>query len=211
MKALLLDLDRTLVDVQTFTDYESAVDDVQRALGPVDLIGVPETEWRSATRTAMAMLVALSGDADRWQLASDLIERHERHAVTGATAMPGLDAFLNATQHRARSIVTLMGPGAMDMVCERFRIDVATRVGRSADLAPKPAPDQVARACLLLGIDRAGRLREHDLGSVALREYPVHSSMVVPHRVDRCEAEQCVERQRSLNIRDVDERDQPIH
>ena len=153
MTALLLDLDRTLVDVQTFTDYESAVDDVQRALGPVDLIGVPETEWRSATRTAMAMLVALSGDADRWQLASDLIERHERHAVTGATAMPGLDAFLNATQHRARSIVTLMGPGAMDMVCERFRIDVATRVGRSADLAPKPAPDQVARACLLLGID----------------------------------------------------------
>ena len=63
MKALLLDLDRTLVDVQTFTDYESAVDDVQRALGPVDLIGVPETEWRSATRTALATQIGGSSPA----------------------------------------------------------------------------------------------------------------------------------------------------
>jgi HAD superfamily hydrolase (TIGR01509 family) len=152
LKALLLDLDRTLVDVQTFTDYESAVADVERELGTVDLIGVPATEWRSATRTAMAMLVALSGDPARWQQASDLIEHHERHAVAQATAMPGLRSFLDDTRHHSRSIVTLMGPGAMNMVCDRFGIEVDVRVGRSAGLAPKPAPDQVSHACELLGV-----------------------------------------------------------
>jgi len=153
VRALLLDLDRTLVDVQTFTDYEAAVADVERALGPVELVGVPETEWRSATRIAMATLVALAGDPHRWQLASDLIERHEREAVARATAMSGLDRFLRTTQDVPRAIVTLMGPAAMDDVCGAFGIDVATRVGRSADLVPKPAPDQVLRACRLLGVE----------------------------------------------------------
>ncbi len=153
MKALLLDLDRTLVDVQTFTDYEAAVADVERELGSIDLVGVPETEWRSATRTAMGMLVALAGDPDRWQTASDLIERHERRAVAEAQPMPGLTAFLDATADMTRAIVTLMGPGAMDLVCERFEIDVPVRVGRAADMVPKPAPDQVVRACGRLGVD----------------------------------------------------------
>ncbi len=149
----MLDLDRTLVDVQTFTDYESAVADVEREIGVVDLVGVPETEWRSATLTAMAILVALAGDPERWQRASDLIERHEIAAVDQATPMPGLDSFLTATRGAPRCIATLMGPAAMDRVCERFNIDVPLRVGRGADLAPKPAPDQVLRACSLLDVE----------------------------------------------------------
>ena len=152
-RALLLDLDRTLVDVQTFTDYEAAVADVEQAMGRIELVGVPDTEWRSATKTAMAMLVALAPDPERWQTASDLIERHERAAVAQATAMPGLRSFLEATANRTRAIVTLMGPGAMDLVCERFDIDVSVRVGREADMVPKPAPDQVLRACDRLGVD----------------------------------------------------------
>jgi phosphoglycolate phosphatase len=158
MKALLLDLDRTLVDVQTYTDYETAVADVSGALGAIELVGVPETEWRSATRTAMATLVALAGDPDRWQRASDLIERCERDAVPQSVAMPGLVPFLQGIQDIPRAIVTLMGPGAMDAVCATFNIDVAVRVGRSADLVPKPAPDQVLRACRLLGVAPAEAL-----------------------------------------------------
>lgn len=152
MNALLLDLDRTLVDVQTFTDYEAAVADVEAELGSIDLVGVPDTEWRSATKTAMAMLVALAGEPDRWQQASDIIERHERAAVGKATAMPGLEDFLAATAGHTRAIVTLMGPGAMDLVCHRFGIDVGVRIGRGADMVPKPAPDQVLRACERLGV-----------------------------------------------------------
>jgi HAD superfamily hydrolase (TIGR01509 family) len=153
MNALLLDLDRTLVDVQTFTDYEAAVADVEREMGSIDLVGVPETEWRSATKTAMAILVALAPDPDRWQQASDLIEYHEREAVAQATAMPGLRPFLESTAARTRAIVTLMGPGAMNLVCERFDIDVPVRIGREADMVPKPAPDQVLRACSRLGVE----------------------------------------------------------
>jgi phosphoglycolate phosphatase-like HAD superfamily hydrolase len=153
--ALVLDLDRTLVDVQTFTDYSAAVADVEREMGAIELVDVPDTEWRSATRTAMAMLVALAGDPDRWQQASDLIERHELAAVDQAVAMPGLDGFLAATAGVPRAIATLMGPTAMDAVCERFAIGVPLRVGRESDMVPKPAPDQVLRACQLLAVDPA--------------------------------------------------------
>jgi phosphoglycolate phosphatase-like HAD superfamily hydrolase len=69
--------------------------------------------------------------------------------------MPGLDAFLAATAPMPRAIVTLMGEQAMDAVCERFRIDIATRVGRRVELAPKPAPDQPTAACAELGVDPA--------------------------------------------------------
>ena len=152
-RPLLLDLDRTLIDVQSYTDYPAAVVDVERELGVVELGTLPETEWASATRKAMAMLVALAADPDRWQRASDLIEAHELAAVTQARAMPGLREFLAATADRPRVIVTLMGSSAMDVVCARFGIAVASRVGRTAGLVPKPAADQVLAACELLGVD----------------------------------------------------------
>ena len=154
-EALILDLDRTLVDVQTYTDYETAVQDVKRVMGDIDLNYVPATEWRSATLEAMAILVALSGEGDEWQRASDIIERHERKAVPQSRAMPGLRRFLERTQDRARCIATLMGPAAMDAVCDYYGIDVELRVGRRADLAPKPAPDQLIVACSLMGVDPA--------------------------------------------------------
>ncbi|MEA2002330.1 MAG: HAD-IA family hydrolase [Actinomycetota bacterium] len=150
--SLLLDLDRTLVDVQSYTSYEAAVADVEREMGTIELVGVPDTEWRSATVTAMATLVALTGDPERWQQASDLIEEHEIAAVASARAMKGLRRFLAATSTMPRAIVTLMGQSATRQVCERFQIDVAVQVGRSVELAPKPAPDQVLRACRLLDV-----------------------------------------------------------
>jgi HAD superfamily hydrolase (TIGR01549 family) len=151
-RPLLLDLDRTLVDVQSFTDYPAAVADVEGEMGTIELGELPETEWASATKRAMAILVALAPDPNRWQQASDLIEVHERAAVSQAEAMPGLGEFLTATASRPRVIVTLMGPGAMDLVCDRFGIDVPLRIGRTAGLVPKPAPDQVVAACELLGV-----------------------------------------------------------
>jgi phosphoglycolate phosphatase-like HAD superfamily hydrolase len=151
-RPLLLDLDRTLVDVQSYTDYPAAVADVERVMGSIELGDLPDTEWASDTKKAMAILVALAPDPARWQQASDLIEVHERVVVSAAQAMPGLDDFLSATANRPRVIVTLMGPGAMDSVCDRFGIDVALRIGRTAGLVPKPAPDQVIAACDLLGM-----------------------------------------------------------
>jgi phosphoglycolate phosphatase len=151
-RSLLLDLDRTLVDVQSFTDYATAVADVTRALGSIDLGELPETAWAAPTRHAMAILSALADDHDRWRRADAIITAHERAAVAAAEAMPGLAEFLDVTADRPRVIVTLMGREAMDQVCERFGIDIPRRVARRAGLVPKPAPDQVVAACRLLGV-----------------------------------------------------------
>jgi sugar-phosphatase len=152
-EALLLDFDRTLVDLQSYTDYTVAVASVESTVGAVDLIEVPETDWASDTHKAMAMLFALAGRPDRWQVVSDLIEQHEVAAVASATPMPGLAAFLAHTAGRPRAIVTLLGPVALDAACDRFSIEVDVRVARVRDLAPKPAPDQLLAACSALGAD----------------------------------------------------------
>lgn len=155
LEALLLDLDRTLVDVQTFTDYGAALEDVDRELGSIEVRKLPETAWASATRRAMGVLVSLADDPVRWERASAVIEAHELAAVPRASPMPGLAPFLEATAQIPRAVVTLMGGRAMDAVCERFEIDVAVRVSRQSGFVPKPAPDQVLAACLRLGVDPA--------------------------------------------------------
>lgn len=154
-RALLLDVDRTLVDLQSFTDYAAAVVDVERELGDLELAEVPETDWGSVTQRAMAILVSLAGDPPLWQRASNLIEAHEAAAVPQAVAMPGLDDLLARTSGMPRALATLIGPGALDDVAARFGIDVRIRVGRRADLRPKPAADQLLAACAELGVSPA--------------------------------------------------------
>ncbi len=69
--------------------------------------------------------------------------------------MPGLAEFLSRTADVPRAIVTLMGPRAMDEVCDRFEIDIDVRVARRPGVRPKPAPDQVEVACDELEADPA--------------------------------------------------------
>lgn len=148
-KALLLDLDRTLVDVQSFTDYEAAVAEL-----PAELVGVaaptPETDWGAATDRAMEILVALSG-TDRWQEASDIIERYELAAVAESVAMPGVREFLAAVADIPKVVVTLMGPGAARATLDHHGLGLPNVLGRTAAHRPKPAPDQVLAGCELAG------------------------------------------------------------
>ncbi|MEA2057674.1 MAG: HAD hydrolase-like protein [Actinomycetota bacterium] len=150
MKALLLDLDRTLVDVQTFTDYAAAVSDLEDRFGQLPgSEDVPDTYWRKATVAAMEALVAWSGTA-RWQEASDLIETYEAAAVPASKPMPGLDEFLSATGDRRRAVVTLMGGSAAQDTLAAHRIGITALVPRLPDLRPKPAPDQLRAGVGLL-------------------------------------------------------------
>ena len=153
MKALLLDLDRTLIDVQTYTDYSAALEEVVEMLGEVVEAEVPDTGWDSPTRTCMQILVGLSGDP-RWERISSQIEIHELAALRHARPMMGLSVLLEALpDDLPTAVVTLLGPNATECVLEMHDVPIATRIGRRCDLTPKPAPDQILEACRLLDVD----------------------------------------------------------
>ncbi len=152
MKAILFDLDRTLVDVQSFTDYTAALKDVEALIGSWDDRPTPPTGWDGPTRRCMGVLVALSGDA-RWQKVSDVIEHHEMAAIARSTAMLGIERLASLTVPLA--VVTLLPPGAARAVLHHHGIGISILVGRRADLAPKPAADQLLAACVELGVDPA--------------------------------------------------------
>lgn len=154
MSAILFDLDRTLVDVQSYTDYSVALADVEALIGTWEDPPTPATGWDGPTRRCMGILVALSGD-DRWQEVSDVIERHEVAAIERSHAMPGLSAALAATERLPRAVVTLLPPNAARAALDRHGISIEHVVGRRSDLRPKPAPDQLLEACRLLGVHRA--------------------------------------------------------
>lgn len=150
-RAVLFDLDRTLVDVQSTTDYGSAMRDVETLLGGWEDPPTPPTGWDGPTRRAMGVLVALAGDA-RWQAVSDLVEAHELAAVARSTAMPGLAEAMAATSDVPRAVVTLMGPTAAQAALDAHGVVVDVVVGRRWDLAVKPAPDQLLAACRALHV-----------------------------------------------------------
>lgn len=153
MKALLLDLDRTLIDVQTFTDYATALDEVGRLLREMPETDVPDTNWDSPTRACMQILVALAGDA-RWERVSSVIESYELEALSQAQPMPGLAKLVGSLPPGLpTAVVTLLGPNTTNQVLEHHRVPILTRVPRRPDLTPKPAPDQLLEACRLLHVD----------------------------------------------------------
>lgn len=153
--AILFDLDRTLVDVQTTTDYAAALADVEALIGEWDDPPTPPTDWDGPTRRAMGVLVALAGDP-RWAEVSATIERHELLAVPHGTAMAGLHDALEASVDLPRAVVTLMGGDAARATLDTWGIPIDTLVPRRPDLAVKPAPDQVTEALRLLGVPAAG-------------------------------------------------------
>lgn len=151
LPAVLLDLDRTLVDVESHVDYAAAVRDLAAAElleSAPDVTG--DTSWGSATRDAMDALVALAGDA-RWQRASDLVAHHELAGAARATPMPGLVPFLHELGDRPTAVVTLLSVDATRHVLQAQGIQVDVVVPRRSDCRPKPAPDQVVAALRELG------------------------------------------------------------
>ncbi len=149
--AVLFDLDRTLIDLQSFTDYTAALNDVERRFDAWDEADVPGTGWDAPTKRCMHALFSLSGDP-RWQELSDEIEKHERAALESSQAMPGLEAALAATAGIARAVVTLVPPSTARAALDMHGVGIDVLVARRPDLRPKPAPDQPAAACALLGV-----------------------------------------------------------
>lgn len=154
---VLLDLDRTLVDVQSATDYDSAWRDVVALLGQdAEDLG-PDTGWTAATRACMAVLGQLPA-SDRWYAVSDAVAVHERAALPRSQAMPGVAAFLDALRGRPLAVVTLLPADVAAEVLDLHDLAVDAVVGRDPHVRPKPAADGLHRALELLGAPPADTL-----------------------------------------------------
>ena len=151
MQAVLFDLDRTLIDLQTYTDYGAALEDVESMIGAWDDPPAPETDWDAPTQRCMSILVALSGDP-RWSEVSEAIAVHEMAAVAVSHAMPRLEEALELTLGIPRAVVTLVGEAPARAVLARHGVDMPVLVPRRPDLRPKPAADQLLEACRLLDV-----------------------------------------------------------
>lgn len=156
MAALLFDLDRTLIDLQTFTDYGAALRDVMDQAPQTVALG-PPTDWSSDTQAVMALLVAMAADP-RWTRISERIERYECAALDRSTAMAGaLDAW-SLAEAGPRAVVSLLPERVVRAALDQHGLDVGTGtviVGRRPDHRPKPAADGLLYACAELGIAAA--------------------------------------------------------
>ena len=151
MEAVLFDLDRTLIDLQTYTDYGAAWQDTESMIGSWDDLPTPETDWDAPTQRCMSILVALSGDP-RWTDVSEGISVHEMAAVAASHAMPRLKEALELAQGTRRAVVTLVAEAPARAVLARHGVDIPLLVPRRPDLRPKPAADQLLEACRLLEV-----------------------------------------------------------
>jgi phosphoglycolate phosphatase-like HAD superfamily hydrolase len=159
---LLLDLDRTLVDLQSFTDYAAALADVQALTGEWPDADVPDTDWDHPTQACMSVLHALLGDA-RWTVVSNAIAVHERAAVPLGVVMPTVGEVLDRLRDAGAGVVTLLPVDVATQALARHGIGVGPGepvdlvIGRDPRIRPKPWPDGLLAACARLGAapDRA--------------------------------------------------------
>ncbi len=155
LKALLLDLDRTLVDLQSYTNYAAALADVQELVGEWSDVDVPTTDWDRATMSCMSVLHAFFGDA-RWSQISATIARHERAAIPQSHLMPTVqECFVRLVSGPTAVITLLPGDVARDVLefhGLRMGQEIDVVVGRDPALRPKPEPDGVIEAWRILGV-----------------------------------------------------------
>ena len=155
-RVLLLDLDRTLVDLQSFTDYAAALADVQALLGEWPDADVPETDWDRPTQACMSVLHSLLGDP-RWNAVSDVIAVHERAAVPLGVLMPTVGDVLERLRPVGVAVVTLLPPDVATQALIARGIGVGPGepvdlvIGRDPRIRPKPWPDGLLAACERLG------------------------------------------------------------
>ena len=107
VQGYIFDLDRTLVDLQSFTDYASALRDVTALVGEQQGEAVPDADWDAPTLSTMAILIALAGD-ERWERASRAVAAHERAAIPQSVAMTGLESLDDVLAGSPRAVVTLL-------------------------------------------------------------------------------------------------------
>ncbi|MEM1945997.1 MAG: HAD hydrolase-like protein [Candidatus Caldarchaeum sp.] len=148
---LLLDLDKTLVNVMDYVDYCAALNELSRFLGREPSAQVPNTYWGECVSKTMEILVGLSGSAD-WEKASQLVERYEMLGAVDSKPMPGLRKLTQELPHFKRTaVVTLLTNETAWHVLRMHGINVNLVVGREGRLRPKPYPDQLVEALNHLG------------------------------------------------------------
>jgi len=152
-EAILFDLDRTLIDLQSFTDYGAARREAEALVTGFEGLEVPPTDWSADTVAAMALLVACSGDP-RWALVSEAIESHELAAIPQSTPMPECARAWRLSEGMPRAVVTLLPERVVREVLAQHALttDGLVIVGRRADQRPKPHPDGLLSACAQLGV-----------------------------------------------------------
>lgn len=155
-QVVLLDLDRTLIDLQSFTDYDAALADVQDLLGKHDEAEVPETDWDKATTACMSVLHSFLGEP-RWHEISRTIAVHERAAIPRSHVMPTVADYREIFASIPTAVVTLLPADVAIAVLDYHDFAVGREVdvvvGRDPLIRPKPQPDGVLEACRLLGSD----------------------------------------------------------
>jgi HAD superfamily hydrolase (TIGR01509 family) len=146
---ILFDLDRTLVDLQSFTDYGAAWKEIAATLPPELVADVPDTDWDRPTQACMAALVALSGH-DMWQSTSFRIAAFERAAIAQSVAMPTLHEALTLVGEHPVGVVTLLPADVAREVLAHHHVAIEVIIGRDPQLRPKPHGDGLLRAMELL-------------------------------------------------------------
>lgn len=154
-EAVLLDLDRTLIDLQSFTDYEAALEDVRALVGSWQDVAVPKTDWDRATMACMAVLHAFLDDP-RWNDISRAIALHELAAIPQSHLMPTVTECASTFAGMPTAVVTLLPADVAIAVLDYHGLDVGgvidIVVGRDPHIRPKPEPDGVLEACRRLGV-----------------------------------------------------------
>ncbi|MEI2764345.1 MAG: HAD family hydrolase [Dermatophilaceae bacterium] len=153
-RAILFDLDRTLVDVQSFSDYPGALARVEERIRTWQEPPTPPSGWDGPTQRAMGVLLALWGDP-RWAEISAIIDEAEAAGVARSVAMPGLAAALRLSDGMPRAVVTLLTASVAREVLGRHGIGIELVIGRRPDLAAKPAGDMLLAAAAQLGVTPA--------------------------------------------------------
>ena len=151
VQGYIFDLDRTLVDLQSFTDYAAALRDVSALVGEHEAAAVPDADWDAPTLTTMAILVALAGD-ERWEAASRAVAAHERAAIPQSIAMPGLESLEDALAGAPRAVVTLLPEDVARDALEHHGIHVDVIIGRDPHIPAKPSGAGLVVAAERLGV-----------------------------------------------------------
>ena len=149
--AYVFDLDRTLVDLQSFTDYAAALRDLTEMVGDEVGAAVPDADWDVPTLSTMSILVALAGDG-RWGPASRAVAAHERAAIPQSTAMPGLGSLDDALAGAPRAVVTLLPEDVARGVLAHHGVDIDVIIGRDPRIPAKPSGAGVVVAAERLGV-----------------------------------------------------------
>ncbi|MFN8169310.1 MAG: HAD family hydrolase [Candidatus Nanopelagicales bacterium] len=180
MQVVLLDLDRTLVDLQSSTDYDAAWAEVSALVDPTLRGEGPQTGWSSATRACMATIASLP-DGELWHRASRCIARYELEAVPLSTPMPGVHEFLAALGDRPRAVVTLLPEDVARAVLEHHGIGIDVVVGRDPLVRPKPSGDGLRVAAERLAATARGAVMVGDSTWDALAAADAGCSFVGVH------------------------------